>query len=180
MIATSNRINLRFHNPCDIKPIFDEYTSDIQSTKYLARNPHAKLEQTKKMLEMLSKSSSLEEYKRCIWIISLIKTKQPIGYITLLEQDSRMEIHFGIGKPHTGKGYASEAIYLASKYIISESLAKGVSSYTDKKNILAHSALEKAHFDCIGESLGYYTAPFLGKKKSDVFHYKFNPINSSK
>ncbi len=54
MITASKRLTLRHHKPEDIASIFESYTGDLKSARYLARLPHFGIEQTERMLQMLS------------------------------------------------------------------------------------------------------------------------------
>ncbi len=172
MITQSKNLNLRYALESDAGPLF-KYTGDLESSKYLARKPHADKEQTSNMLQRLSSPQSLDLHGLCVWVICLNEQTSPVGILTLIKVGSDMEIHFGLREDFRGQGIASEAISIASIYCRERELAACITSFTDKENVTAQSALVKAGFECTGSLSAFYTAPQLGDEKRDVFSYTY-------
>lgn len=157
MIVASETIALRFHKPEDAAVIFENYSSDIQSAKYLARPPHTEIIQTENMLQKFSRPESLSETGKLIWVIEAENIAA--GLITVVRIDETAVIHFGIGLPYRGRGYASAAVRLAANYLTNEGYATSVSSFTDVENRAAQAVLMKAGFELIGKAQSGYRAP---------------------
>jgi RimJ/RimL family protein N-acetyltransferase len=172
MITASKRLGLRYHRPEDIASIFESYTGDLESARYLGRLPHIDIEQTERMLQKLSNPQSLALAGKCIWVIEAIREGASVGLLTIVRSDESVAVHFGIGVPHRGLGYAAEALELSAKYLLSVGQAS-ISSFTDTENAAAQAALIKAGFVLTGRADGFYQAPQLNGEYRDVFLYQF-------
>lgn len=174
MITSTDTISLRYYLSTDIEPLFEDYTSDIDSSKYLARKPHSALAQTESMLQKLSSQSSLVSLGKCVWVISQKETEVPVGLLTLLQQAGSIELHLGIRKSFTRQGYATKALSLAAQYLLVSATANEIVSFTDIEHFAAQSAFEKAGFSCISRQNKFYIAPQLAGCQRDVYRYKYN------
>jgi len=96
-----------------------------------------------------------------------------VGLVTVAKTGESMTVHFGIGVPYRGRGYAAGALALAAQHLLSAGQATSVSSFTDVENGAAQSALVKAGFVFTGRAEKYYQAPQLNGEYRDVFHYQF-------
>jgi len=175
MITASERLGLRYYRPEDTAPIFNIYTGDSGSAKYLARQPHSDVEQTERMLKKLSNPESLVANGMCVWVIEAIRDSAAVGLIIVAEDDASMAVHFGIGTPYRGLGFATEALALTAQHLLATGQAVGVSSFTDVENAAAQAALVKAGFVVTGRTENFYRAPQLGGECRDVFRFQFRP-----
>lgn len=173
MIAKSERISLRYAEPDDATALFN-YTGDLGSSRYLARKPHSNHEQTLKMLTQLSTPESLERRGKCVWVIHLDEINSAIGIVTLIKEDSHLELHFGLILDFTGKGFGSEALFLAARYCCSSKISNKVISFTDTQNLAAQAVLIRSGFKCTGRKDVFYVAPQLSKGKRSVFNYVYS------
>ncbi|GAA0704154.1 GNAT family N-acetyltransferase [Vreelandella titanicae] len=173
MITASKRLVLRYYWPEDIAPIFKSYTGDLGSTKYLARHPHTEIEQTEKMFQNLSVPESMALTGKCIWVVDAIREGGAIGLITVVKSKDSMVVHFGIGRPYRGCGYAAEALVLTAQHLLAEDHAIRVNTFTDVENVAAQMALAKAGFRFTTRTKKFYQAPQLNGEYRDVFHYEF-------
>lgn len=174
MIAASERLVLRYYRPEDIETIFEGYTSDLGSTKYLARHPHTEIEQTEKMLQNLSVPESMALTGKCIWVVDAIREGVAIGLVTVVKSEDSMVVHFGIGISYRGRGYAAEALLLTAQHLLAAGHAISVNTFTDVENVPAQKALAKAGFKFITRTAKFYQAPQLNGEFRDVFHYEFS------
>ncbi|SDO44909.1 GNAT family N-acetyltransferase [Vreelandella arcis] len=173
MITASKRLVLRYYWPDDIAPIFKNYTGDLGSTKYLARHPHTETEQTEKMLQNLSVPESMALMGKCIWVVEAISEGAAVGLVTVIKSDQSMVVHFGIGSPYRGRGYAAEALVLTAQHLLAEDHAISVNTFTDVENVAAQTALANAGFVFTTRVEKFYQAPQLNGEYRDVFHYEF-------
>lgn len=173
MITGSERLILRHHRSEDTSSIFENYTRDRGSARYLARLPHSSIEQTERMLQTLSSPQSLALVGKCIWLIEAVKDGSAVGLVTIIKSDEAMEIHFGIGVPFRGHGYGAEALALAAQYLLATGQAENISSYTDVDNVAAQRALANAGFVFIERVDNVYQAPQLDGEPRDVYRYQF-------
>lgn len=173
MITASERLGLRYDRPEDAAPIFNIYMGDPGSAKYLARQPHSGVEQTGRMLKKLSNSESLVANGMCVWVIEAIRDGTAAGLITVAKDDASMAVHFGIGIPYRGRGFAAEALALTAQHLLATGQAAGVSSFTDVDNAAAQSALVKAGFVLTRRAPSFYQSPQLGGEYRDVYRYQY-------
>ena len=172
-VAASKRLALRYFRPEDIAPLFESYTGDLGSAQYLARHPHAEIEQTEKMLQNLSVPESMELTDKCIWVVEAISEGAAVGLVTVIKSDQSMVVHFGIGRPYRGRGYAAEALMLTAQYLLAAGYVTSVNTFTDVENVAAQKVLEKAGFRFTTSVEKFYQAPQLNGEYRDVFHYEF-------
>lgn len=172
-IAASKRLGLRYYRREDIETIFEGYTSDLGSTKYLARRPHTEIEQTEKMLQNLSVPESMALTGKCTWVVDASREGGAIGLVTVVKRDESMVVHFGIGRPYRGRGYAAEALVLTAQHLLAAGYATSVNTFTDVANVPAQKALAKAGFRFTKRTEKFYQAPQLNGEDRDVFHYEF-------
>ncbi len=173
MIAASKRLQLRYYRPKDSSPIFENYTGDLDSAKCLARRVHTEIEQTERMLQSLSVPGSLSLTGKCVWVVDAIREGGPIGLVTVVKRDESMLVHFGIGRPHRGCGYAAEALVLTARHLLTAEYTTSVNSFTDVENVAAQKALAKAGFIFTTRVEQFYKAPQLNGEYRDVFHYEY-------
>lgn len=173
MIAASERLGLRYYSPEDTASIFKTYTGDLGSAKYLARQPHSDVEQTERMLKKLSTPESLASNGMCIWVIEAIRDGTTAGLITVARDDASMAVHFGIGIPYRGRGFAAEVLALTAQHLLATGQTADVRSFTDVENAVAQAALVKAGFVLTGRTEDFYRAPQLGGECRDVFRFQF-------
>lgn len=168
MITTLDSLCLRYYKQGDEEELF-QYTSDIESSKFLARKPHDCMLQTKEMLQKLSVPTGLDKLGKCIWVVASVSDQEPLGYLTLIEKGFSVELHVSIIRKHSGKGNATAAIRLASEYLLEDLKYEEVVSFTDVEHLAAQAAFQKAGFSVIREIKEYYVAPQQSGSKRDVF-----------
>lgn len=122
---------------------------------------------------MLSNPESLSLAGKCIWVIEAVEGGKAVGLITIIRTDEAIEIHFGIGAPFRGQGYAAEALALAAQHLLETGQVKNISSFTDVENVAAQSALVKAGFVLTERAEKFYQALQLGGEYRDVYRYQF-------
>ncbi|MGM0824977.1 MAG: GNAT family N-acetyltransferase [Pseudomonadota bacterium] len=172
-VAASKRLALRYFRQDDIAPIFESYTGDLDSAKYLARHPHTEIEQTEELLHNLSVPESMALSGKCIWVVDAIREGRPIGLVTVVKRDESMDVHFGIGRPYRGRGYAAEALVLTAQHLLAAGDTTSVNTFTDVENVAAQMALAKAGFIFTTRIEKFYQAPQLNGEYRDVFHYEY-------
>lgn len=173
MIASSARLQLRYYRHEDVEPIFRSYTSDTRSARYLARRPHSAMAQTQTMLQRFSCQESAALTGKCIWVIHAVDQRTPVGLLTVVKDNASIIIHFGIGVPFRGCGYATEALALAARHLLAEEPVSKLCSFTDTENSAAQAALLKSGFVFARRIEQYYRAPQLSGVCRDVFYYNF-------
>jgi len=82
----------------------------------------------------------------------LLKTGENIGYVQLVPIDEGLEIGYHIAKPHTGRGYATEAVGALLAYAKPE-IIWGICL---SENAASKRVMEKCAFEKVFEGEGQY------------------------
>ncbi|MFX1822500.1 GNAT family N-acetyltransferase [Acinetobacter sp. AS5] len=107
----TTRLELRAYKVGDEISLFQEYCGDIEASKYLQRQVHTTVSQTQQMLQKWSLSYWQHPSEGFSWVIAERKSHLPIGLLTIIQQqNSSLEVHFGLGPRFQGQGYMLEAM----------------------------------------------------------------------
>ena len=119
----------------DAEPMFRNWASDPEVTKYLTWPTHDSVEVTRKVLE-----SWLAEYERgnyYQWVIELKDMGQPIGSISVVRQNDNVEeaeIGYCIGSHWWHQGIMTEALAAVIEYLFTEVGMNRVAARHDPNN----------------------------------------------
>lgn len=117
----TKRLILRRFTLDDALPMYRNWASDPEVTKYLTWQTHENAEQTKSVLE--SWISSYENEDKYIWCIAKKENDEPIGSINAFhyqEKINAMEVGYCISRSYWHKGITSEALGAVMKYLLDE------------------------------------------------------------
>ena len=117
----TKRLILRRFTLDDALPMYRNWASDHEATKYLTWQTHENAEQTKSVLE--SWISSYENEDKYIWCIAKKENDEPIGSINAFhyqEKINAMEVGYCISRSYWHQGITSEALGAVMKYLLDE------------------------------------------------------------
>lgn len=117
----TKRLILRRFTLDDALPMYRNWASDPEVTKYLTWQTHENAEQTKNVLE--SWISSYENEDKYIWCIAKKDNDEPIGSINAFhyqEKINAMEVGYCISRSYWHQGITSEALGAVMKYLLDE------------------------------------------------------------
>ena len=133
-IATE-RLTLRRFEIEDAENMFYNWANDPEVTKYLTWPAHESVDTTETILkEWISKYDEKDFYQ---WAIELNDLEQPIGTISAIKTDERVEsveIGYCIGKRFWNNGYMTEALTAIIRFFINEVGAGRVWARHDTEN----------------------------------------------
>lgn len=107
----TSRLILRRGRMEDAEPMFRNWASDAEVTKYLTWPAHGSIEVTRKVLAGWLAEYEKDDYYQ--WMIELKEIGEPIGSISAVRQNQSIgsaEIGYCIGRPWWHKGIMSEAL----------------------------------------------------------------------
>lgn len=119
----------------DAEPMFRNWASDPEVTKFLTWPPHANIGVTQTVLE-----SWLAEYEKADyyqWMIVLKELGEPIGSIGVVRQNDAVEeaeIGYCLGKQWWHKGIMSEALAAVMEYLFTEVGINRIAARHDPNN----------------------------------------------
>ncbi|MGL5693960.1 MAG: GNAT family N-acetyltransferase [Peptostreptococcaceae bacterium] len=133
----TKRLILRKFSINDAEPMYNNWASDEEVTKYLTWKPHDNVEVSKSIIEEWIEGYKENDFYQ--WAIILKENgDEPIGSISIVRQDEEIGIvHVGycIGRKWWNKGIASEALNGLIRYFITEVGVNRVESRHDPVNI---------------------------------------------
>lgn len=131
----TSRLILRRFTLKDAQPMFDNWASDPEVTKYLTWPAHDSIEISGMVLRDWIASYEKEDYYQ--WAIVLKELGQPIGSIAVVSGDDQLQLaHVGycIGRRWWRQGITSEALQAIMDYLFDEVGMNRVESRHDPRN----------------------------------------------
>ena len=129
------RLILRKARLEDAQPMFRNWASDPEVTKYLTWPPHDSIEVTQKRLEIWLTEYDRDNYYQ--WMIELKELGEPIGSISAVRQNDSIEeaeIGYCIGSPWWHKGIMTESLTAVIEYLFTEVGMNRVAARHDPNN----------------------------------------------
>ena len=129
------RLILRRAQLSDAQAMFDNWASDPEVTKYLTWPTHESVDISRRVLESwIGQYGSDECY---LWIITLKGEDQPIGSISVVSLDNRVEkaeIGYCTGRAWWHRGFTSEAMRAVIDYLFDEVGMNRIEARHDPRN----------------------------------------------
>lgn len=138
------RLLLRRFTMDDAQAMYANWASDEEVTKYLTWPAHSSLEVSKMVLEDWTDSYGKEDFYQ--WAIVLKELEQPIGSISVVSQDDRVQkAHIGycIGRCWWHMGIMTEALKAVMDYLFAEVGLRRVESRHDPRNPHSGAVMRK-------------------------------------
>jgi len=140
----TERLLLRKFTQADIKPAFENWTSDDQVTKFLTWPTHKDISVTEQVInDWIARYGDNKYYQ---WAIVCKETNEPIGSISVVEMDEKAEkVHVGycIGRKWWHKGITSEAFSGIIPFLFDEVKANRIEARHDSNNPNSGKVMEK-------------------------------------
>ena len=140
----TKRLILRPFRMEDAEPMYRNWASDQEVTRYLTWNAHTSVEDTKQILTSWTESySGPANYQ---WAIELKETGEPIGSIAAVEMNENTEaatIGYCIGRKWCGQGIMPEALCAVISFFFEEVAARCVNACHDPRNPNSGKVMQK-------------------------------------
>ena len=134
-ILATSRLILRRAIREDAAPMFRNWASDPEVTKFLTWPPHANIGVTQTVLECWLAEYEKADYYQ--WMIVLKEIGEPIGSISVVRQNDAVEeaeIGYCIGSQWWHKGVMSEAVSAVIEYLFTEVGMNRIAARHDPNN----------------------------------------------
>ena len=131
----TSRLILRRAVREDAEPMFRNWAADPEVTKYLTWPTYEKVETAYQILDLWAGEYEKPDYYQ--WMIVLKKLGEPIGSISVVRQNDRVEeaeVGYCIGSHWWHKGIVSEALAAVIKYLFEEVGMNRVAARHDPNN----------------------------------------------
>lgn len=134
-VIETERLILRPFEPEDAQPMFRNWASDSEVTKFLTWPTHTSVEVTKQVVgDWCARNTDVRKY---LWAIEWKEIKEPIGSISAVEIEEKTEtvtIGYCIGRRWWGKGIMPEALQAVIAFFFEEVGASRIEACHDTHN----------------------------------------------
>jgi len=170
------RIQLRPLEDADAGKLFDSYFASTEAARFLGRRAHTSVAQTRAVLEKRCRWDGTAPMADFGWIIASLLGDEPVGILYSMVEGSAVEIHYGIGVPHWSQGIATDAVRVATDWLISQPTVFRVCTAVDCENVATRRVLRKAGFEEEGLLKSRLVLPAFGDEARDaVSYFRFKP-----
>jgi ribosomal-protein-alanine N-acetyltransferase len=170
---SSSRLSLRSAMEADAINLFDRYCSDVGSSRYLTRQPHKEVSETKSFLNKWCCDAWTKDSSDFAWVIALKETNEAIGVFLVQEDGHKAQIHYGIGQHFSGQGFMTEAGYAVLLWLLDHENIQGVWTVCDLENYSSIKVLNKLGFKKEGILEKWFILPAFGQSARDCYIYGF-------
>lgn len=140
----TDRLILRKFTAEDCLPMYSNWASDAEVTKYLTWPPHTSTVVTGIILQQWVDCYARDDFYQ--WAIELKSIGEPIGSISVVSQDDRIrkaEIGYCLGRPWWRQGIMSEALRAVIDFMIDEVGMNRVEAKHDRNNPNSGAVMRK-------------------------------------
>ena len=143
----TQRLFLRPFRAEDAKAMYDNWASSPEVTKFLSWPAYQSIDDAHAILKIWLEEYGHPEFYQ--WAIVLKELGEPIGSISVVNQDSRVdmaEIGYCIGKPWWGRGLMPEALEAVKKFLFAEVGMQRIEAGHDPENPASGAVIRKCGF----------------------------------
>ena len=141
----TERLILRRYTETDAEPMYANWASDPEVSKYLTWPPHSSVEVTKSLVtDWITRYENPDYYN---WVIELKETGEVVGNISgveVIEKIEAIEIGYCMGKAWWGRGIMPEALCAVMNYLFDEVEMNRVYARHDVNNPKSGRVMQKA------------------------------------
>ena len=130
----TDRLILRPVEDSDLDDLFNNWSSDLITTKYLTFKTHTSKKQTEKFIENLKNSCENNDFQ---WVIKYKENHQVIGVIsgTHSYKYKCIELGYSISSKYFNNGFMTEALKKISDYLLYDLNYNVIEAIIPSKNI---------------------------------------------
>ena len=128
----------------DAQAMFDNWASDPEVTKFLSWPHYKNVDTAHQILDIWTKQYSDCNFYQ--WAIELKQMRQPIGSISVVNQDARVdmaEIGYCIGRSWWGQGITTEALTAVMDYLFDHVGVQRIEAGHDPENPSSGAVMRK-------------------------------------
>ena len=143
-VIITERLILRKVKASDAAPMFSNWASDPEVTKYVTWLPHENIETSKMLIEYWLKEE--DNPKTIRYMITTKESDEPIGMIDVVDYiGGSPEVGYSLSRKQWNKGYMSEACKAFTQYLLDIGFDKVVIE-ANVENIASNRVITKCGF----------------------------------
>ena len=140
----TRRLVLRKFTLSDAEPMYRNWASDPEVTRYLLWPAHESEEETKGILKgWIAAYDKPEKYEWCIELKEIGEAIGSIGVVMVNEKVQSMEVAYCLSCDYWHKGIMSEALSAVVEYLTNEVGARRIQARCDTRNPYSAKVMEK-------------------------------------
>ena len=140
----TRRLVLRKFTLSDAEPMYRNWASDPEVTRYLLWPAHESEEETKGILKgWIAAYEKPEKYEWCIELKEIGEAIGSIGVVMVNEKVQSMEVGYCLSCDYWHKGIMSEALSAVVEYLTNEVGARRIQARCDTRNPYSAKVMEK-------------------------------------
>ena len=140
----TRRLVLRKFTLSDAEPMYRNWASDPEVTRYLLWPAHESEEETKGILKgWIAAYDKPEKYEWCIELKEIGEAIGSIGVVMVNEKVQSMEVGYCLSCDYWHKGIMSEALSAVVEYLTNEVGARRIQARCDTRNPYSAKVMEK-------------------------------------
>ena len=154
----TERLILRKVRREDAEPMFRNWASDPEVTKYVTWPPHESIQTSNAVIQQWIKEEN--DPKTIRYMITTKESDEPIGSIDVVDYlDGAPEIGYCLSRKHWGKGYMTEACKAFIKYLMDIGFNKIVIE-ANVENLASNRVIQKCGFVFTHQEHKEHCSPF--------------------
>lgn len=127
----------------DAGDLFENYTSLIETAKFLQRKPHDKIEKTINFTKEWGNENWSNSDGKHAWSIKYKDTNRPFGIFIMIIKENAAEIHFGISPQEQNLGVMTETATAITDWIKYETTLESIQTECDREHKACRKVLLK-------------------------------------
>lgn len=167
----TDRLILRRFKIEDYKKVYENWTSDKKTTRYLSWNTHDNEEVTKEYIQ--SKLSSYDKDFFFDWIVIRKEDNEPIGEISCVKFSKLhrlCEMGDCFGSKYWNNGYGTEALKAFIDYMLNKVQVDIVIACHTESNLASGRIMEKAGMKKDAVLPNYFVNKETRKREAQIFY----------
>jgi len=165
----TRRLVLRRFTLSDAEPMYRNWASDPEVTRYLLWPAHESEEETKGILKgWIAAYDKTEKYEWCIELKEIGEAIGSIGVVAVNEKVQSMEVGYCLSCDYWNKGIMSEALEAVVEYLTNEVGARRIAARCDTRNPYSAKVMEKCGLKYEGTAI---QAEWNNSGAGDVAYY---------
>lgn len=165
----TRRLVLRRFTLSDAEPMYRNWASDPEVTRYLLWPAHESEEETKGILKgWIAAYEKPEKYEWCIELKEIGEAIGSIGVVAVNEKVQSMEVGYCLSCDYWNKGIMSEALEAVVEYLTNEVGARRIAARCDTRNPYSAKVMEKCGLKYEGTAI---QAEWNNSGAGDVAYY---------
>ena len=142
-----------------------------ETSRFLTRSRHESVTDSEAFLNQWCRQAWISPADSFAWVIADRLDGKAIGVFLAIVKGHVVEVHYGIGSGHSGRGYATEAGAAVTDWLFSNASIQRIWTAVDTEHRASRRVLEKLRFQPEGVLRQWAVLPEFGTQARDAVSY---------